>query len=332
MKRNRHPRLISAALVTLIILSTTLACNLPSGASPTPFVFPTPDLTLTSIYSVLITPTPIVVNTATPVQLTSQPTAAESPTMPPIMGTFLPATPLVTDTAPAPTPTTAPPNPTSGPQLRTAGTVEAAYLNTPPTIDGNLGEWSLPWNNANHVTFGADRWDNPEDLSSRFMIGWDANNLYIAVQVTDEDYVQNAQGENLFMGDSLEILFDANLHGDFNSDNLNDDDFQLGISPGYTEPGERTEAYLWFPRDRAGSRSEVRTAAVRLDEGYQVETAIPWSVFDTIPQENRSYGFVFSVSDNDRTGQVDQQTMVSNIRVRRLSDPTTWGNLTLTRP
>jgi hypothetical protein len=323
---NRKCTLTAAAIVLIL---TGIACNLPTANAPTPFVFPTPDLTLTAIYSVLITPTPPLLVTATAVQI--PPTSETSPTVPPILGTFIPETPILPTLTTAP-PTPVPLSPTPARLMRPGPVVEAPYMHNPPSIDGNLNEWSIPLQTANHIVFGRDRWDNPEDLSSRFMVGWDFNYLYLAARVTDEDYVQNARGEDLFLGDSLEILMDNNLARDFDVTRLGPDNYQLGISPGNPEPGQNPEAYLWFPREKAGSRPEVRIAAQRSAVGWDVETAIPWSVFDLAPQAEMNYGFVFSVSDNDRTGQVDQQTMVSNVSTRRLSDPTTWGNLTLRSP
>lgn len=327
---NIGKRILTAAAA--FILLGGAACNLPSVAAPTPFAFPTPDLTLTAIFSVLVTPTPPVVITATPVQIppTSDQAAFPSPTVPPILGTFIPETPISTTQAPAPSPIPATPTPAR--QLRPGPVVEALYVQNPPAVDGSLNDWTIPFQTANHIVFGRDRWDNAEDLSSRFAVAWDYNYLYLAARVTDEDYVQNARGEDLFLGDSLEILFDSNLAQDFELQRLGPDNYQLGISPGNPEPGENPEAYLWYPRDIAGRRPEVRIGAQRTSVGWDVEAAVPWSVFGTAPQADMTYGFVFSVSDNDRTGQVEQQTMVSNVSTRRLTDPTSWGNLTLRVP
>lgn len=323
----------AAGVVVLLLAAAGLACNLPAATSPTPFVFPTPDLTLTAIYSVLTTPTPLAVHTATPVQF---PTEMPASTTPPILETFIPETPVQaapTTQAPAPTETptaTSPPAATQA--LRPGPVVEAVYLHTPPGIDGNLNEWSIPSHSANHITFGANFWDNPEDISARFMVGWDFNHLYIAARVTDEDYVQNASGEQIYLGDSLEILLDRDLAGDFEETSLNGDDYQLGISPGQSEPGQNPEAYLWFPRDKAGPRPEVQIGARRTDDGWDIEAAIPWGVFELQPRAGGYYGFVFSVSDNDRTGRLEQQTVISNVRTRSLGNPTTWGNLMLGQP
>jgi hypothetical protein len=195
-----------------------------------------------------------------------------------------------------------------------------------------LGEWNLTKYSVSAVVFGSNLWDNAEDLSARVMAGWDTHNLYLGVEVIDEDYEQNTGGEHLFEGDSLEILLDTNLAADFYVNYLTPDDFQLGISPGSPLPNVDPEAYLWYPASIEGGRSHVVIAAVRTDDGYNVEVAIPWSVFEMTPQAGQHYGFAFSVSDNDIDGGIDQQSMISNVATRVLTNPTTWGDLLLYRP
>jgi hypothetical protein len=335
MKTRNHAIFAATAVLVLSIL----ACNLPNAAAPTPFVFPTPDRTQTAASAEQVTPTPPVVITATPVLLPGTPTA------PPVLGTFIPGT-LEPGSTVAPTslPTTGAPVATNLPQptaaqasatpnnLRRGPLVEAPYLRTAPNIDGDLSDWAQPLYPIGHIVYGANRWDNAADLSANFMIGWDVSYLYIAVRVVDEDYVQNARGSEMYMGDSIEIMLDTDLEGDFTVTVMNADDHQLGISPGSPEVGNDMEAYLWQPVSRAGSRSDVRIGARRTANGYDIEVAVPWSLYGITAQEERTYGFALSVSDNDRTGFVEQQTMISNVSTRRYNDPTTWGNLRLLKP
>jgi hypothetical protein len=242
--------------------------------------------------------------------------------------------------AASPTATKKPPLATSAPRptatipnLRTGAAVAAKYLNTPPTLDGDWSEWKdltreYP---ANNVVWGKQNWTGAEDLSSSFHVGWDTKNLYIAVKVRDDQYVQNATGENIYKGDSLEILLDTNLRDDYYYQRLSPDDFQLGISPGFSDPDGAGSAYLWFPSNIAGSRSNVKVAS-RLEDGvYRVEAAIPWSVFEITPVNGRHYGFALSINDNDDTAENLQQSMVSNVPGRVLANPTTWGDLQLVK-
>ena len=314
----------SAALFLAI-----MACNLPESAAPTPFVFPTPNLTLTEVYSDLgtATPAPPFVLTATAGSPAPQPTATS--TIPALLQTFVPESPLPTNTlAPTDIQTAAP---TQAGQLRPGPNIMAAYLANAPVIDGRLDEWSLEEHQVNHVVYGREEWVGENDLSGGVMVGWDESNIYFGARVRDDIYVQNSTGRLLYLGDSLEIQFDADLSGDFNVNILNRDDHQLGISPGLETPGNRPEAYLWNPPHKESARSDVQIEAQVVDGGYDIEVAVPWSIYGVTPQAGQSYGFAFNISDNDRPGEAVQQSFVSNVPTRRLLDPTTWGNLTLTR-
>jgi hypothetical protein len=210
--------------------------------------------------------------------------------------------------------------------------IRADFLNTPPTIDGNLSDWSLTSTPVQNVVFGADNRQSNADLSGSVMVGWTTDALYLAGHVRDDKYVQNAHGSNLYLGDSLEILFDRDLAGDQTNHNLTGDDYQLGISPGSPGPGDNPEAYLWYPQRGAGKVTDIDSAFVPTDKGYDFEMKIPWSVFGATITGGERFGFGFSISDNDRANANVQQSMVSNVNTRLLVDPTTWGLLRVVKP
>jgi hypothetical protein len=208
----------------------------------------------------------------------------------------------------------------------------APRLDTPPTIDGNLSEWKLK-GRAETAVFGQDRVRSEGDSSSRFTVAWDKEYLYLAARVFDQKYVQNATGRNLYKGDSLEILLDKNLTGDYYDRELNNDDFQIGISPGSPAVGQNVEVYIWYPKKLRGNPAGVVVAAVPTEDGYDVEIALSWDIFGINPKDGQHYGFAFSVSDNDKkTGENVQESLVSSVPGRKLTDPTTWGDLKLSRP
>ena len=315
--------LISFGMLLLLSLS---ACNYPLTSAPTPFVFPTPNLTLTAVFS------PPQVVTATPTQPATSVPSATSQMVEPSETASPTSEPSSTATQIPPTSTPVPTNtPVSyvGPGQRSGPSMTAGYLDQPPTIDGSFDEWDLDQNFADSVVAGASNWTGDADLSARATWGWDSTNLYLAARVKDDRYVQNASGKNIFKGDSVEILIDTNVSGDFYLRDLTADDFQLGMSPGSGAPGNDPQAYLWYPSSQAGERQKVKIGAMKTDDGYRIEAQIPWSTFGITPVAGEHFGFAFSVSDNDNTSQNVQQSMVSNVATRVLTDPTTWGDLTL---
>jgi hypothetical protein len=328
---------IRVFLFLSVLLLAALACNFPAVSTPTPFIFPTPDLTMTAIFNPTqainpnIPPTlaPAATNTPLPTTIAGPVTAAPTlvlPTAPPT------ATPTFSLPTAAPTSTPAATEIVEGPEARPKYSVSATYFSDPPDLDGVFDEWGLEKYPIDNVVYGAGSWKNENDLSATAMLGWDEDNLYLAVNVQDNAYVQNATGENIYKGDSLEVLLDTDVSGDYYSDVLNGDDYQLGISPGSPNPGDDPEAYLWFPESKEGPRPKVKIGVNSVETGYHVEAAIPWSLFQVDPSKGDHYGFALSVSDNDNPDQNVQQSMVSNDPNRSLSDPTTWGDLELVKP
>ncbi len=324
--------------LSLILLVVTLAaCNFSPNPTPIQPTFPIPNQTMTALFS---TPLPTIAMSKTPGLVTpTQPAPPTATTQPPASSATLPVVITATE-PPAPTqtkaptqipPTLAPPTKTPDLTHRTVTSVTATYMSSKPVIDGDWNDLPDKEYPAEIVVFAQTAWKSRNDLAASFRIGWDTTNLYLGVKVRDDVYVQKATGQDIFKGDSLEILMDTNVPADFYTTHVSPDDYQLGIIPGRPNVNGTKEAYLWLPSNIAGSRSKVTIASQRSDsEGItRYEVAIPWSVLGITPKTGNHYGFVLSVSDNDNTSQNLQQKMVSNVKTRVLTDPTTWGDLTL---
>lgn len=240
-----------------------------------------------------------------------QPTATPTEVRPPRIVTAVPqGTPM------------APP-----PERPDAPTWRVARIAPPPTIDGRLDEWSTEPLAVDAVVFGQNFWRGPEDLSARAYAGWDDQALYLAVQVTDDVFSQPARGEELYLGDSIEVQIDADLAGDWSSQGYNDDDWQIGLSPG--DFGDAPpEAFVWRPDLRPAE--SVRLAAMPLESGYALEAAIPWALLGVDPARTPGIGIALNASDNDDPRPA-QLTMVSSAPRRSWSDPGSFATLWLVR-
>ena len=326
MGKNKH-KIISL----FVILLTILACNLPGQTVSSVSATITPNLTLTELFkppeniatmTVDFMTSSVINDTSTP---TPVPTSTLSQTAT-LTLTFT-ATPTLTNTHTATSTYTEEPG-YSG-CYRSGEQFFASYFNNPPIIDGVWDEWNSTQYPATYVNYGKDNWSGAEDLSSSFRVAWDEDYLYIAAKIGDDVYVQNSHGDNIYKGDSIELLLDSDLCGDYYSTELSLDDYQLGFSSGYGDVLGEKEAFLWFPRHKTGGRSDVIIASVREGTVTRAEIAIPWKMFDIQPWVGRTFGFVFSVSDNDDTTINIQQSMITSVSTRRLTNPTTWGSLIL---
>lgn len=313
---------IQIILAVLALAMSALACNLPGQTATQTPSEPTPNHTMTALFSIITQP-PATLAPPVATATSEQHAAATSTSLPTSTQVTLPPTntsvPLVTST----------PKPTEDP--RPAGKANADYLSTAPKLDGVWDEWKTTAYPARFVVYGKDKHENKEDLEGSYRIGWDSTYLYLAVKVIDDKYVQNATGADIFKGDSIELLLDTDLMGDLSSTSLSSDDYQLVISPGKGSTAGDKEAYLYYPSGNAGGRPQVKISSAGGDGTYRVEAAIPWSVFGITPASGQRYGFAISVSDNDNTSANEQQSMVSNVAGRALTDPTTWAVLTLVK-
>lgn len=297
-----HPR--PWLLAPLLILAAVLACDLPGAAPPTAFVFPTPNETLTAIFAA-----------------TATPEASASTSTPPPAATI-----AATVVTPAGVPATAT---VSSLSTRPNGVVvQAERLDSAPAIDGNLGEWaSFPFK-ADQIVYGASRWTGASDASAVFAVGWDASYLYLAVRVTDDKYVQVATGDDIWLGDEVEVQLDADLPGDYYTASVSADDYQIGLSAG-NFGAIAPQSYRWYPSSKQVSLTTVTVAGKATSQGYDLEARIPWTTFSLTPADGARYGFALSISDNDAAGTAAQQSMVSSVVTRKLLNPTTWGTLAL---
>jgi hypothetical protein len=316
-----------------ILFSLVLACSSPYHIAIMPAKSATPDTTMTALFALATLLTPeksTATSTVTPPPPTLTATLTSTATIPPTATTTNTASPTATFTS---IPYVAPVYVTPY-AYRPGGTYYASYFS--PSLDGNWGEWGSHVYSSGAIIYGAGNWTGKKDLDSSFRVSWDDSYLYIAVKVIDDIYSQNATGGELYKGDTVEILFDANLYGDGYYTALSSDDFQLVLSPGLGDVHGSKEAVLYYPRSRSGTKNTVEISSSyspNSPEGtnhYYLEAAIPWGVIGVSnPESGDAYGFLLSTSDNDNTSENVQQTMSSSYAGRKFLNPTTWGTLIL---
>ncbi|TFH36357.1 MAG: hypothetical protein E4G99_05115, partial [Anaerolineales bacterium] len=257
--------------------------------------------------------------------------ASATPVVIQATSTILAGEPTGTEVGASLTPTSALPPGTTDTRPNGAP-VTAAFLSAPAMIDGSLSEWASTSYVANQaLSYANSGWSGAADLSATYYLAWDADYLYLAVQRTDDTFVQVSTGRNMYKGDDVEIQLDVDIAGDYSSKSLSLDDFQIGLSPGNFGTLQ-PEAHLWFPRSVEQNLTSVVVKATQSNGGYQLEAKIPWAVFSISPESGDRFGFALSLSDNDSPGVATWQSMVSSVTTRRVADPTTWGTLILGSP
>jgi hypothetical protein len=331
-------------VVAIIIVFGLTACTLPGFSTPTPFSFPTPDKTMTALFEP--TQAAPATSAATLPGNEDQKTATEAA---PSETSEVEETEIPPTETGEPTETIEPTDTYEGPSVRSGPSITAYYMESSPEIDGDLSGWAPPIQKViNHVVYGAAKHSGDADCSGTVVSGWNKDYLFLGIRVKDDKYVQEASKEKIYLGDSIEILFDRYVSYDYYLQAMTSDDYQIGISPGkgaivcYINNGKVAsmipiicepnppEAYKWFPKTEAGKITVMKIGALEGGKGYQVEMKIPWSVLGvTNPSAGDHFGFAIAINDNDSAGTLNQQTVVSNVPGRYFADPTTWGDLYL---
>ncbi len=319
--------LISSLLISVLLLS---ACNLPFGYTITSTnVEGTPNATLTALFdtshNIPATITPPLIATSTAFLPTLEPaTATPEPTQTLEPATQTPVVIVVTATT----------APTSAPAARGNAQLYANYLSTAPVQDGTYADWVDKTNKYTmpYFAWGQANWVNHADLEGAFAVAWDNTNLYIGFKITDDIYNQPYAGGDIYNGDAVEVLLDTDLLGDFYTTKLTSDDYQLGLSAGSKDGSISSGAYLWYPSNVAGKRSQVTvTKTFESDNVYRIEAAIPWSMYGITPYAGMRLGFAVNVDDNDNVTSYKKMTMLSSASGLLVQNPTTWGELVLVK-
>ena len=160
-------------------------------------------------------------------------------------------------------------------------------------------------------------------LEAAFKVSWDAQNLYVLVNITDPTPLNNGRhGEGLWDGDGVELFI--------GSEKLD--------QPGTLLYSDRQVLLGGVAEVKLDSRHVVNAAkqpditlvnVPSVDgSGYTMEAAIPWSALDITPKENLELIFDLAIDDAPQGGGRTRQLMW-NGGARNSGDRSYWGRLQL---
>lgn len=171
--------------------------------------------------------------------------------------------------------------------IPTIGVVQAECVSGGFTINGNLNEsaWQTgTWTSITRVVEGT----LPAPVSARYKLKWDAENLYIGVDVTDPALYSDNTAAQWYNDDSVEIYIDAlNNH----TATYGADDYQFSI--------RYNDAVLREQNNRTGSAS---AATYQTANGYSAEFRIPWADIGVSAGAGTVIGFDVGVNYDQNGG------------------------------
>ncbi|MHC4439961.1 MAG: sugar-binding protein, partial [Planctomycetota bacterium] len=162
----------------------------------------------------------------------------------------------------------------------------------PVRVDGKA---EALWSESRQYKIGNVIYESPsneEDFSASYKAVWDEKNLYLLVDVTD-DNLKNDSSE-FWLDDCVEIFVDAD---NSKSGSYGDNDFQFHFGWADANPS--------MGESQHNQTAGVEFASVRTDRGYRMEIKLPWSTLGAEPSAGGKIGLDVHVNDDDDGGDRD---------------------------
>lgn len=147
----------------------------------------------------------------------------------------------------------------------------------PPAIDGSLERFEsvagwIAMDQKAKVTTNADAWTGPEDLSANVIAAWDRANFYLAAKIVDAGYADKKEGSSK---KGNYILLSVEVPKRSAAQRSSTTVYQMEIRP-QSADSAIAGAELLRRSPKPGAVSDARCSAQVVENGYWVETAIPW--------------------------------------------------------
>ena len=208
---------------------------------------------------------------------------------------------------------------------------DAANLSLAPktteavTVDGELSEEIWTAADAQYIEFLADF--TISNNVSTFKTAWDAENLYIAVEVQDAAVVtaeNGVLGENIYDNDSIEIFIDGDNGKSYSYDKLND--FHIYIQHDGKIQAQGGTAGTWG--DCLAQLEGMEYKVVMTEAGFNLELALPFAAIGATPGDGTCIGLNVVNNDNDNYAGGGRKEIIWN-PAHLYNRPQTWGAVCL---
>jgi chitodextrinase len=192
--------------------------------------------------------------------------------------------------------------------------------NEAPVIDGTIeSSWdAAPSTAISKVIFGGGTISGPSDLSASWKALYNASNLFILVNVTDNTKINNGT-TSWWNDDAVELFIDADNSKKAAYDNVND--FQFGFR--WNDNIVKTGQYS------VNNTSGIVFKMVATSSGYILEAQVPWALLKVTKTAGDKIGLEIGIDDDDDNNDRDAQLGCFATTNNAYSNPSVFGTVTL---
>ena len=181
---------------------------------------------------------------------------------------------------------------------------------TPPTIDATI---EALWTSYASTIVSKGNGAMTPDLAATYKVMYDATNLYVLVDVTDDILIRDGSG-GLWEDDGIELFIDM---GNDKAGAYGANDYQFSFN---WNNGTVVE-------NKHGVVTGATFAQTNRAGGYIMEIRLPWSLLGTVPTSGASIGFDIGVNDDDNNGTRDNQLSWNDATFGEWNNPSLFGTL-----
>jgi hypothetical protein len=218
-------------------------------------------------------------------------------------------------------------------EMRRRRAVHVPPVASAPIIDGKVDEWSdASWQSLDdptQVIASGNAWTGADDLSAKFALALDEQNLYVAVKVNDDIVAFNTQ---VLDEDGIELFLASPAKGEI-SFTRDPDWHRLLVAP--FAPGGTTQGDPAGPAHSiayGGAKVKpIKAAYVREQTGYTIELALSRQELGWSGGRDVNRQFDICVNDRDRGTRRESQIIWSGT-VRDMFSSRYYGRVVLTGP
>jgi len=183
--------------------------------------------------------------------------------------------------------------------LKSRPSADCRQFAKPPKIDGKLDEWTalpaIELGGPNAESVKIKDYGGADDCSARVKVGWDAQNFYLAAEVTDNKHFQDSDAFECWRGDCIQLAFRSGSPD--KPQGFDGTEFELGLTQAPSGP----LLFQWMPG--RGPLREGQLAVVREGNVTRYEAAVPWNALGVKnPVVSGRVTWSFTVNDNDGEG------------------------------